>query len=200
MPDDMLLRELRAPAAEYDVALLDLDGVVYNGPDAVPGAAPALAAARKAGMRLAFVTNNASRSPSAIAEQLSGQGVPATSADVVTSAQAAATLIANRFPPGSPVLVAGAIGLRLALRERGLRPVSVAADRPVAVAQGYAPDMSYGLLADDLEPGSAVYVIGGRGLFEALAAAMRPDLRHYTDALRSVRATLRARGFVEGEE
>src|SRR5579859_3114164 len=34
----------------------------------------------------------------------------------------------------------------------------------------------------------------------ALAAAMRPDLRHYTDALRSVRATLRARGFVEGEE
>ncbi|HEY2551206.1 MAG TPA: tetratricopeptide repeat protein [Streptosporangiaceae bacterium] len=27
----------------------------------------------------------------------------------------------------------------------------------------------------------------------ALAAAMRPDLRHYTDALRSVRATLRAR-------
>jgi len=31
----------------------------------------------------------------------------------------------------------------------------------------------------------------------ALAAAMRPDLRHYTDALRGVRATLRARA--EGE-
>lgn len=34
----------------------------------------------------------------------------------------------------------------------------------------------------------------------ALAAAMRPDLRHYTEALRSVRATLRARSLVEGEE
>jgi len=34
----------------------------------------------------------------------------------------------------------------------------------------------------------------------ALAAAMRPDLRHYTEALRSVRATLRAQNFVEGEE
>lgn len=34
----------------------------------------------------------------------------------------------------------------------------------------------------------------------ALAAAMRPDLRHYTDALRSVRATLRARNLVAGEE
>ncbi len=33
----------------------------------------------------------------------------------------------------------------------------------------------------------------------ALAAAMRPDLRHYTEALRSVRATLRARHLTEGE-
>jgi glycerol-1-phosphatase len=142
LPDPVLL------TAEYDVALLDLDGVVYSGPDGIPGAASALAAARGAGMRLAFVTNNASRSPSAIAEQLRRLGVPAASSDVVTSAQAAATLIARRFPPGSPVLVAGAMGLRLALRERGLRPVSVAAERPVAVAQGYAPDMSYGLLAE----------------------------------------------------
>ena len=137
-----------ALAAGHDVALLDLDGVIYRGPDAVPGAAEALAAARDAGMRLAFVTNNASRSPSAIAAQLNRLGVPASAGDVVTSAQAAATLIAQRFPPGSPVLVAGAMGLRLALRERGLRPVSVAADRPVAVVQGYAPDMDYGLLAE----------------------------------------------------
>ena len=148
MPHDTRVPDSGPLAGEYDVALLDLDGVVYSGPDPIPGAAAALGAAREAGMRLAFVTNNASRSPSAIAEQLRRLGVPAASSDVVTSAQAAATLIASRFPAGSPVLVAGAIGLRLALRERGLRPVSVAADRPVAVAQGYAPDMSYGLLAE----------------------------------------------------
>ena len=148
MPAEIDFPYSRPLAAEYDVALVDLDGVVYSGTHQVPGAAAALAAARQAGMRLAFVTNNASRSPSAIAEQLRGLGIPAGSADVVTSAQAAATLIASRFPPGSPVLVAGAIGLRLALRERGLRPVSMASDRPVAVAQGYAPDMSYGLLAE----------------------------------------------------
>jgi glycerol-1-phosphatase len=138
----------RPPATEYDVGLLDLDGVVYSGPEAIPGAVQALAAAREAGLRLAFVTNNASRSPSAVAEQLTRLGVAARSADVVTSAQAAATLIANRFPAGSPVLVAGAIALRLALRERGLRPVSVAADRPVAVVQGFVPDMNYALLAE----------------------------------------------------
>jgi glycerol-1-phosphatase len=138
----------RSPAADYDVALLDLDGVVYSGPEAIPGAVRAVAAAREAGLRIAFVTNNASRSPSAVAEQLTRLGVTARSADVITSAQAAATLIANRFPPGSRVLVAGAIALRLALRERGLRPVSVASDRPVAVVQGFVPDMSYGLLAE----------------------------------------------------
>src|SRR5258707_3728230 len=138
----------RPPAASYDVALLDLDGVVYNGPDPIDGAVDALAAARKAGLRLAFVTNNACRPPSAIAEHLTRLGVPAGSADVVTTARAAATLTANLFPPGSLVLVAGSNGLRLAVRERGLRPVSLAADHPVAVVQGYAPDMNYGLLAE----------------------------------------------------
>jgi glycerol-1-phosphatase len=138
----------RAPAADYDVALLDLDGVVYTGKGAVPGAVAALAKARAGGMRLAFVTNNASRSPSAVAAQLTGLGVPAAAADVVTSAQAAAGLIASRVPAGSRVLVAGATGLRLAVRARDLVPVSVATDRPAAVVQGYAPDMNYGLLTE----------------------------------------------------
>jgi glycerol 3-phosphatase-2 len=135
-------------AGGYDAALLDLDGVVYLGGRAIPGAADALRDARAAGMRLAFVTNNASRSPSAIAAQLVSLGVEATVADIVTSAQAAARLLAERLPAGAPVLVVGAIGLRLALRERGLRPVSAAAERPMAVVQGYGPDVGYGLLAE----------------------------------------------------
>ncbi len=139
----------KRPLAEaYDVALLDLDGVVYLGGAAIPGAADALGQATGRGMRLAFVTNNASRSPSAIAAQLTGLGVPATASDVVTSAQAAARLLAGRLPAGSAVLVVGGIGLRLALRERGLRPVSAAAECPVAVVQGYSADISYPLLAE----------------------------------------------------
>jgi glycerol 3-phosphatase-2 len=138
----------RPPSEVYDVALLDLDGVVYLSGAAVPGAPKALAEARHRGMRLAFVTNNASRSASAIAAQLTGLGVPATSAEVVTSAHAAAHLLADRLPAGAPVLVVGDIGLRIALRERGLRPVSTAAERPAAVVQGYGPDVGYPLLAE----------------------------------------------------
>jgi HAD superfamily hydrolase (TIGR01450 family) len=132
----------------YDVALLDLDGVVYLGGAAIPGAAEALRKADAAGMRLAYVTNNAFRTPAAIAELLTSFGVPAAKEDVVTSAQAAARLLAERLPAGAPVLVVGGSGLRMAVRERGLRPVSTAADQPQAVVQGYAPDISYSLLAE----------------------------------------------------
>ena len=135
-------------ASAYDVALLDLDGVVYIGASAVAGAAASLAKAKAAGMRVAFVTNNASRTPSAIAAQLAGLGVPAGASDVVTSAQAGARLLAERLPPAAAVLVVGGMGLRVAVRERGFRPVSVASDRPAAVIQGYAPDIGYPLLAE----------------------------------------------------
>jgi glycerol-1-phosphatase len=132
----------------YDVALLDLDGVVYLGDTAIPGAAQALRKAGEAGMRLAYVTNNASRTPAAIAALLTSFGVAATPDDVVTSAQAAARMLAERLPAGAHVLVIGGIGLRMAVRERGLVPVSTAVGRPQAVVQGYSPDLSYSALAE----------------------------------------------------
>ncbi len=132
----------------YDVALLDLDGTVYLSGTAIPGAAEALRKAGAAGMRLAYVTNNAFRTPAAIAALLTSFGVPADPEDVVTSAQAAARMLAERLPAGAPVLVIGGSGLRMALRERGLRPVSTAADRPQAVVQGYSPDVNYSILAE----------------------------------------------------
>ena len=77
-------------AAAYDVLLLDLDGVVYIGGSPIPGAPEALQQASAGGAHLAYVTNNASRTPAAVAAMLTGMGVPASAADVVTSAQAAA--------------------------------------------------------------------------------------------------------------
>jgi glycerol-1-phosphatase len=135
-------------ASRYDVALLDLDGVVYIGPAAVPHAAQALAGARALGMRLAFVTNNAARPPSVVAEQLTGLGVAAEPAEVVTSAQAAAHYLAGRLPAGAAVLVVGTTGLREALIERGLTPVTSAEDQPQAIVQGYSPELTWRQLAE----------------------------------------------------
>lgn len=135
-------------AARYDVALLDLDGVVYVGPKAVPGAPEALAAARAAGMRLAFVTNNAARPASVVAAHLSELGVPASADEVITASQVAARYLADRLQPGAKVLVVGTVGLTDALLERGLTPVSSADDDPQAVAQGYSPDLDWRQLAE----------------------------------------------------
>ncbi|MDA2815188.1 HAD-IIA family hydrolase [Nocardiopsis sp. RSe5-2] len=132
--------------ALYDAALLDLDGVVYIGDRAVPAAPEAIAKARAAGMAAAFVTNNSSRTPSSIAERLTALGVPAAASDVVTSAEAAARLVAERFPAGAPVLVVGDTGLRWALIRRGMRPVTQAAEDPVAVVQGHSPRLGYDLV------------------------------------------------------
>ena len=136
------------PARRYDVALLDLDGVVYLGPTPIVGAAEALAAARTAGMRLAFVTNNASRTPEAVADLLREMGVQADPAEVVTSSQAACHVLAERLPAGAPVLVVGGDGLQRAAAERGFKVVTSADDEPVAVVQGYGAGVGWRELAE----------------------------------------------------
>ncbi|SFL44471.1 HAD hydrolase-like protein [Streptomyces pini] len=146
------------PSRVYDTALLDLDGVVYAGGEAVVHAVESLAAARETGMRLAYVTNNAARTPETVAGHLTRLGVPAEPGEVVTSAQAVARMISEELPAGSRVLCVGAEGLRVALRERGLEPVESADDAPAAVVQGYGgPEMPWGRLSE-----AAIAV--GRGL------------------------------------
>jgi len=124
----------------YDLAMLDLDGVVYVGPDAVPGAAEHVRATRATGMRTAFITNNAARPPEAVAAHLTELGVDAHAGDVVTSAQAAAHLLSERFGEGARVVRLGGEGLEVALVEAGLVPVG-AEDEAVAVVSGYGPDV-----------------------------------------------------------
>lgn len=136
------------PARSFDVALLDLDGVVYVGDDAVPGAAPALEAATRAGMHLEFVTNNALRTPEQVAERLRGFGIDASADAVVTSAQAATALVAERCGHRARVLVTGGEGLRAAAAEAGLCVVDSADDRPDAVVVGYDPTLDYRRLAE----------------------------------------------------
>jgi glycerol 3-phosphatase-2 len=132
----------------YDLAALDLDGVVYVGEHAVDGAVEGLRAAKQHGMQLAFITNNAARPPAAVATQLRDLGIPAEESDIVTSAQAAARLVARQVPAGSRVYVIGGVGLHEALRERDLEPVVRIEDRPVAVIQGYGPEMPWRQVID----------------------------------------------------
>jgi HAD superfamily hydrolase (TIGR01450 family) len=136
------------PSAAFDVALLDLDGVVYVGPDAVPGVPESLAVARAAGMRLGFVTNNAARTPDEVAGHLTALGVPAADDDVITSSQAAATVVAELLGSGAAVLPVGGPGVAAALTAAGLRVVARAEDDPAAVVQGYGREVGWAQLAE----------------------------------------------------
>ncbi|RBY81460.1 HAD family hydrolase [Blastococcus sp. TF02-09] len=135
-------------SSAHDVALLDLDGVVYVGPEAVPGVPQALTEVRSAGMRLGFVTNNAARTPEQVATHLTELGVPAEATDVITSSQAAATVVAELLGPGARVLPVGGPGVATALRAAGLTVVERAEDHPEAVVQGYGREVGWAQLAE----------------------------------------------------
>jgi HAD superfamily hydrolase (TIGR01450 family) len=98
---------------------LDLDGVVWRGTVEVPGSAAAVAALREAGQRVVFLTNNSALRVGEYVEKLRGFGIPASADDVLTSAQAAARLLA----PGSTALVCAGPGVNEALAERGVEVV-----------------------------------------------------------------------------
>ncbi|MDN4473066.1 HAD-IIA family hydrolase [Demequina sp. SYSU T00b26] len=132
----------------HDVALVDLDGVTYRGPEAIPSAPPALAAAREAGMRVVYVTNNANRAPETVAEHLSELGMPTTRDEVMTAAQAGAALLATLVPAEAKVLVVGGHGLVTAVTELGFETVASAEDGPDAVIQGFNPDLRWRDLAE----------------------------------------------------
>lgn len=129
-------------SAAYDLAMLDLDGVVYIGDAAVPGAADAIAGARAAGMGVAFITNSAARPPAVVAQHLTQLGVEASAGDVVTSAQAAARLVRERFGAGVMVFLAGGPGVDVALRAEGLVPTTDPSAAAVVVT-GYGPDLPW---------------------------------------------------------
>ncbi|MCU1594121.1 MAG: HAD-superfamily hydrolase, subfamily, partial [Frankiales bacterium] len=133
--------------AAYDAALLDLDGVLYLGQDPIAHAAESVAEARRQGMRAAFVTNNASRRPAAVAQHLTALGIPAEPDDVVTSAEAAVALLSRRIEPGAKVLVLGTDDLMAEVAAGGFEPVRQA-QGVAAVVQGLAPTTAWTDLAE----------------------------------------------------
>lgn len=143
-------RELPGPLVDhYDALLLDLDGVVYRGNDPVIHAVASLSDVHARGMKLAYVTNNAARTPETVAEHLRSLGLPADARDVVTSAQAGARALAALVPVGADVLIVGGPGLEQAVSEVGRRPIRrIAEGAPVAVIQGHNPQTVWTDLAE----------------------------------------------------
>ena len=120
---------------------LDLDGVLWRGEVPIDGAAAAVGRLRAAGARVVFLTNNAGATVAEHLAKLAQIGVPAGSDDLLTSAQAAATLLA----PGTTALPCAGEGVREALAGAGIRMVD--AGPADAVVVGWHRTFDYDGLA-----------------------------------------------------
>jgi HAD superfamily hydrolase (TIGR01450 family) len=128
-------------APGHDTWVIDLDGVIWLALEPIPGAADAVARLRGAGIEVLFATNNALPTLADLVDQLAAVGIEAGAHDLVTSAQAAASVLEE----GSTALVCAGAGVTEALADRG---VTVVGDGPAdAVVVGLTRDFSYDMLA-----------------------------------------------------
>ena len=103
-------------SADGECWVLDLDGVVWLADQPVPGSPEAVVRARAEGVRIIFVTNNSSMAVGDYLAKLERMGIPTNPDDLVTSAQAAASLLA----PGTTALACAGPGVVEALAQRGV--------------------------------------------------------------------------------
>jgi 4-nitrophenyl phosphatase len=122
--------------------VIDLDGVVWLAGTAIPGSAEAVRRLHEAGETIAFVTNNSGPTLAQYAAMLRRTGIEVDEAELVTSAQAAASLL----EPGSRAAVIGGPGLTEALEARRIAVIP-ADDHPAAVVVGRNLQLDFGALA-----------------------------------------------------
>ena len=121
------------------VVVLDLDGVLWRGDEAIPGSVEAVAALRDSGARVAFLTNNSSLRVEDYLAKFARFGIAAEAGEVLTSAQAAAALLGESMPKGSSVLACAGAGVVEALQGAGFEIVD---DGPAdAVVVGWHRDV-----------------------------------------------------------
>ncbi|MGO4544810.1 TIGR01457 family HAD-type hydrolase [Paenibacillus sp. 2TAB23] len=142
--------------------LIDLDGTLYHGSHRIDDSDRLISYLQEINMPYRFVTNNSSATPEEVADRLLSMGIPATAADVCTSAQAAAGHIAQ-LHPGAAVFVVGETGLKKAVLEAGLQ---LTEDQPDFVLQGIDRTFTYDRLAKAVR-----YIHGG-----ATFVMTNPDL------------------------
>lgn len=138
---------LSSIAVRYDQFILDLDGSVWVGSEATPGAAAAVGAVRQAGRRVAFATNDPRAATEDYVTRLWGIGIQASLADVVTVGGAVQHLL-NDTRTGRTAFVIGTPSMRAHVSDAGLRLLNGTdlASRAEVVVVGGTEELVY----DDL--------------------------------------------------
>jgi 4-nitrophenyl phosphatase len=120
--------------------LLDMDGVLWRGTEAIGSVPTNLAAIAAKGLQAAFVTNNATLTVAQYQEKFRGFGAEVEAGQIFTSSNAAAHYLSEQHPNGGNVYVIGEKGLRQAMEDKGF---SLADKDCLAVVAGLDRELTY---------------------------------------------------------
>ena len=99
--------------------VMDMDGVVYRGDVPVPGAIETMEALHRLGVKVAYLTNNASRHRVDLAEKLLQMGLPCSVEQMWGSAYTTARYLATQAP-SARIFAVGMPGMIREFEEAGL--------------------------------------------------------------------------------
>jgi 4-nitrophenyl phosphatase len=128
----------------FDGLVCDLDGVVYRGDYAIPGAVDAINELRGRGVRVVFCTNNSRPTVAQYRRKLAALGIDIDDGDIVTSAVVTGEVLRRRNLQGAGAIVVGGDGVVESLRAAGVRVLDGDSAAPAQlVVVGYDPDFTY---------------------------------------------------------
>jgi len=129
--------------------ILDMDGVLWKADAPIGNLSDVFNLIHSRGLRVAFATNNGTRTPEQYVERMAGFGVTVEASQIVTSSLGAAHLLSDKFPAGGPVFAIGEAGVMLALREQGFEPLSVEdAEKAQAVVIGVDRGINFAKMSE----------------------------------------------------
>jgi len=108
------------PFTNIKALIIDMDGVLWHGNQAIAGLTDFFQTLRDLGLRFVLATNNASLTPQQYVTKLAGMGVTVDLNEIMTSAMATALYLAEQMDPAQTrVYVVGEDGAVQALIEQG---------------------------------------------------------------------------------
>ncbi|MCL2407277.1 MAG: HAD-IIA family hydrolase [Defluviitaleaceae bacterium] len=122
--------------------LLDMDGTIYLGDALVEGAADFLAHIKRAGKRYIFVTNNSSKNRFDYVTKLSKLGINISPDEIVTSGEASAAFLAQKYAGGSGFIL-GTASLISEFKDRKVTLISDTDDKADFVLLGFDITITY---------------------------------------------------------
>jgi len=164
--------------------LIDMDGVLYRGPELIPGADYFIQQLRERDIPFRFLTNNSQRTRRDVVAKLARMGIDVEEEHIFTCAMATARFLAQQ-KPGGTAFVIGEGGLLTALHQNGYAVVDHEPDY-VVVGEGRSFNLelveAVRAIADEKEitPGQlalAWLLVGVVGILSRAAIAARAGRR-----------------------